>query len=97
MQNPTTPTPVDVTASCAARYVDRARHVLGRLLDVERHHQLAGFVGLVRDDPAVDVGRERDEALGREAVAHLLDLVVEAPPLLEHDHPGARPDGGTAR
>ena len=42
--------------------------------------------GSVRDDAAVDVGRERDEALGREAVAHLLDLVVEPPPLLEHDH-----------
>ena len=83
----------------AAEVVDGAGHVLGRLLDVQRHHQLTGLVGL-RMGPSlavVQVGRERDEPFAGVPVAHLLDLVVEPPPLLDHDDPGPRPLSGTAR
>src|SRR5207249_3217241 len=74
----------------AAQVVDRTGQVLRRLLDIERHHHLRGLVGLVhRDLAAVHVGRERDEALARVPVAHLFDLLVEPPPLLDHDDAGA--------
>jgi hypothetical protein len=85
MQNPTTPTPSEVTASWC-EVVDRADHVLRGALDVERHHELGRLVGLLGLDTPVHVGRERDEPFGRESVADFLDLVVDAPPLLEHDH-----------
>ena len=39
---------------------------------------------------AVDVGRQRHQALGGEAVADLLDLTVEPPPLLQDDHARTR-------
>ena len=44
----------------------------------------------------VEVGREGHEALGGEAVADLLDVGHEAPPLLDHDQAGtaARHRGG---
>ena len=51
---------------------------------------LAASSGSLVRHAAVDVGRQGHEALGGEAVAGLLDLVVHAPPLLEHDHAPAR-------
>ena len=74
--------------------VHRALHVLGGALDVERHHELGRLVGLLRELAAVDVGGQGHEALRRESVAGLLDLVVHAPPLLEHDHTPAGPAVG---
>ena len=69
--------------------VDGAAHLLGRLADVERHHQLAGLVGLGRGASAVQIRRQGTEPGGGEAVAHALDVGHEPPPLLDHDD--ARP------
>ena len=76
----------------ALQVVDGADHVLGGLLDVQRHHHLGGLVGLLQRDlgAAVQVGRQRDEPLRGVPVAHLLDLLIEAPPLLDDG------DAGTA-
>ena len=38
----------------------------------------------------IEIGRERDEAFGGEAVGDALDVVVEAPPLLDDDDGGMR-------
>ncbi len=51
----------------------------------ERHHLLAGLVGLGHLRPPVQVGRQGHEAVGREPVADVLDVGHEAPPLLDHD------------
>src|SRR5206468_1934089 len=40
---------------------------------------------LLRRLTVVEVGRERYEAVGREAVAYAADVIVQTPPLLEHD------------
>ena len=52
----------------AEQMVDRTTHVLGRLVDVQGHHELAGLVGLGRRGPVVQVRRQGGETLGREAV-----------------------------
>ena len=59
--------------------------------------QLAGLVGLGGGLAVVQVGRQRDEALGGEAVAHVLDVGHQPPPLLDHDHAGAGPLAEGAR
>src|SRR6266511_80557 len=77
----------------ALQVVDGPDHVLGRLLDVERHHHLRCLVRLLQRGlgAAVQVWREGDEPFGRVPVAHLLDLLVETPPLLDHHDPRALP------
>ncbi len=76
----------------ALEVVDRAGQVLGGLLDVQRHHHLGRLVGLPdRNLAAVHVGPEGDEPFARVPVAHLLDLLVEPPPLLDHDDAGTAP------
>ena len=77
--------------------VDGAGHVLGGPVELQRHHLLARLVGLGHLRPPVEVGGQRDEAGGREPVTDVLDVGHEAPPLLDHDDAGARPDAGTAR
>ena len=47
-------------------------------------------LGVLGDVAVVQVGGERDEALGREPVAHLLDLRDDAPPLLHDEDTGPR-------
>ena len=47
--------------------------------------------------PVVEVRGQRDEPGGGEAVTHVLDVVDEAPPLLDHDDPGTLPLSGVAR
>ena len=89
MQKPMTPTLPPASPRPAGDLVDGAAHVLGGLLDVQRHHQLAGLVGLGGRLAVVQVGGEGDEALGGEAVAHVLDVVDQPPPLLDHDDAGA--------
>ena len=69
--------------------VDRATHVLGRPLHPERHHGLARLVGLGHRDPVIEVGGQRHEPGGGEAIADVADMVDQAPPLLNHDDPGA--------
>ena len=90
MQNPMTPTCVAGAAS--QQLVDGAAHVARRLLHLHRHHRLARLVGLTGLHllAVVEVGRQRDEAGRGEAVADVVDVVDEAPPLLDHDHARAR-------
>ena len=45
--------------------------------------------GSVRRLAVVQVGRQRHEPLGGEAVAHVLDVRHEPPPLLDHHQPGS--------
>src|SRR3954447_24894708 len=66
-----------------------AAHVLLGLVHGHGHHLLLRLVRLLGGLAAVEVGREREEALLGEAVADLADVVVEPPPLLEDDHTGA--------
>ena len=74
-----------VAARHLRHLVDRAGHVLGGLLDVQRHHELAGLVGLGGRLAVVQVGREGHEPLGGEAVADVFDVGHQAPPLLDDD------------
>jgi len=57
-------------------------------LHVEFHHELARLVGLGGDLAVVEVGRQRGEACGGDAARDVLDVVVETPPLLDHDDAG---------
>jgi hypothetical protein len=66
--------------------VDGAAHVTLGLIHVEGHHLLLGLVGLGGRLSAVEVGRQRQEAVGGQAIAHRADVVLQAPPLLEHHH-----------
>ena len=61
-----------------------------------RLHQLARLVhlGVLGEVAVVQVGGERDEALGGEPVGHLLDAGVESPPLLHDDQARAGPAVG---
>ena len=68
--------------------VARAAEILLRLLDVERHHELAGVVRGGRRLAVVEVGGERHVALRGEAVGDVLDVADEPPPLLDHDDAG---------
>ena len=38
----------------------------------------------------IEIGRERHEPSGGKAIGHLLDSRIEAPPLLDDQHAGAR-------
>ena len=67
-------------------HVDGAGHVAGRLVEVERHHQLAGAVGFGGGVAVVQVRCERREPGVAEAVGDVLDVRHQAPPLLDHDH-----------
>src|SRR5207248_8021200 len=49
------------------------------------HHLLFGLVGLGRRLAPVEIGGEGEESLRRQAVAHRADVLVQAPPLLQHD------------
>ena len=69
---------------------DRTGHVLRRLVEVQRHHQLAGAVGFGGALAVVQVGRERREPRGGEAIDDVGDVRHQPPPLLDHD------DAGTA-
>src|SRR5437867_6515143 len=66
--------------------IDGAPQVLLGLADVERHEELAGPVGLVGRLAVIHVGRQRGESLGGEAVADVLDVLHQPPPLLDHEH-----------
>jgi hypothetical protein len=68
------------------REVDRAREVARRAVDGQVRHELARLVAVVRGGGAVEVGGERDEALGREPVGDVLDVAREVPLLLDDDH-----------
>jgi hypothetical protein len=65
--------------------VYRAAQIFFRLLDVERHHQLARFVRRLGRAPVIEIGRERDEARGGKAFGHAFDVRHESPPFLYHD------------
>src|SRR4051812_31394832 len=69
--------------------VDRAAHLLLGLVHVHGHHLLLGLVRLVRRLAVEQVGGQRDEALAGKAVADAADVVVQTPPLLQDDEPGA--------
>ncbi len=68
---------------------DGAPHVADRACGVELHGELARIVGLARPPAVVEVRRERDEALAREAIGDVPDVRHEAPPLLDDDDAGA--------
>jgi hypothetical protein len=68
--------------------VHRPPHLLLGLLHVHRHHLLLRLAGLLRGLAVEEVGGEGDVSLPREAVAHVADVVVEAPPLLQDDKAG---------
>ena len=67
-----------------------AHGLRGGVHEVERVHLFAGRVRVViRHHLAlVEIGRQRVEAGAREAVAHALDLVLQAPPFLDHHDAG---------
>ena len=69
MQKPTTPTPAPLTRAVATRSSTAPPMSFAACVEVERHHELAGLVGLGRGLAVVEVGGQRDEALGGEAVA----------------------------
>ena len=77
--------------SVPAELRDDRRDALDGPCAVEPRHQPLGMVGfgLGRGRAFVQVRCEGGEPRGREAVAHVLDVRDEAPPLVEHDH--ARP------
>jgi len=54
---------------------------------IETGHQMVGFVGFGRQAALVEIGGQRVVAGAREAVGDTADLVVEAPPLLNHHDP----------
>ena len=87
MQNPTTPIASPMVASCRGEVVDGAAHVASGAIGRHALHELAGLVHLVvrRERAVVQVGREGDEAGRTQAVGDPLDVVVETPPLLDHD------------
>src|SRR5205807_9746808 len=68
-----------------AQVFGRAAHLVLDLVHRHRHHQLLRRVGLLRRLAAVEVGREREEPLACEAIADGADVLVDAPPLLQHD------------
>ena len=74
--------------------VDGAAEVGRSLVDRQLAHHLAGLVGVVGHPPAVQVGREGHKTCGGEAVGNCGDVVVEPPPLLDHDDAGARAGRG---
>src|SRR6266851_5638031 len=57
-----------------------------RRREVETGHQMVGLVGLGRQAAFVKIGGQRIVAGASEPVGHPANLVVEAPPLLDHDH-----------
>ena len=95
MQNPTTPMLLLVTAGCAEIIVHRAAHVSARPVRREGLHQVPRLVHFVVRGklPVIEVGSERHEARGAEAIGHLLDAGIEAPPFLDDQDSGA----GTSR
>src|SRR5262249_48139587 len=66
-----------------------ATQVLLRLLDVQRHEELARAVRLAGRLAVVQVGSEGGEAGVGEAVAYRLDVGDHAPPFLDHEPAGA--------
>ena len=92
MQNPTTPMPSLVTALVAGEIVDGAAHVAAGAVGRQALHQVRRLVHLVvRGQLAViEIGRERHEPGGAEAIRHLLDSGIEAPPFLDHQHARTR-------
>jgi hypothetical protein len=56
----------------------------------QQHHHLLRVVRFGRDPAVVEVGNRGEEALGSEPLGQILDVRLQAPPLLnEHD---ARPE-----
>src|SRR5262245_18072708 len=66
-----------------------AAQILFSLPDVERHEELAGAVRLAGRLAVIHVRGERRESFRGEAVAAVLDVVDQTPPLLEYQD--ARP------
>jgi hypothetical protein len=56
-----------------------------------------GLPGRGRDPAKVQVRRERDEALGGQAVAELFEELVQAPPGVQHQYAASLPASGRAR
>ena len=87
-----------VATGATLQFVDGPAEVLGRGFHPQRHHLLAGLVGLGQwhGRPVVEVGRQGGEPGLGEPVTGVLDLVDQAPPLLQHDDSrrGRRPIGG---
>src|SRR5262245_10434538 len=73
----------------ADEIVCRAAKIFRRLTGVEGHHELSGGIGARRLLAVKQVGREREVALVRKALAEIFDVVDESPPLLHDDQPGS--------
>jgi hypothetical protein len=71
------------------KVVDRSRQLRHRLLRVELPRERHGLVLVVRDPAAEQIRRQRHEPLAGEPVAHVGNVIVQAPPLLDDDHAGA--------
>lgn len=84
-------------ALVSGQLVHGGAHVELGLVHRHGHHQLLGLVGPIGGLAAEEVGRERQEAGDREAVADVLDLVIETPPLLQDDGGRTASESGTAR
>jgi hypothetical protein len=94
------PDDADLVARAPAQHlVDGPAHVAPGLLHLHRHHRLARFVGLSGSHllAVVQVRGQRDEAGCRESVADVLNVVDQAPPLLDDDHSSATPALGSGQ
>ena len=59
--------------------------------DLEIQHQATGRVGFGPGLPAVEIGRQGDEALAGQPVADISDVIDQPPPLLDHQDAGTPP------
>ena len=73
--------------------IDCAAHVAPRAVGRQALHQVRRFVHLVvrRQFAVVEIGRQRHEPGLRQPIGHLLDAVVQTPPLVYHNHRGELP------
>src|SRR5262249_39246875 len=60
--------------------------LLERLAAVERGHELARLLRVLRHLSVIEVGREREETLRREPLEQRADVIIHAPPLLDEHH-----------
>src|SRR5258708_37868027 len=72
-------------------YTTLSRSVFGRVGNVQRHHQLPRLVGTIGCGAMIEVRREREEALRRQAVADISDVSVQPPIFVEHENARSSP------
>jgi len=84
MQKPVTPT-LPLPAGGLQEFHGSAHVLSGGVAEIQVLHQVLGLVCLQRDLAAIQVGHQRAITRRRELVRHAADLVVQTPPLLDHN------------